>query len=694
MKTLVENPQFQIRFNPDGSALPFIARQLLDPAKLHKVRRQLSPAIPKHLRDDGELNHLRSSFEFYDELSGAHYANWNNRGRPITAEQRWTSDATSIRAEALLRLKGPEKPRGIKVKWKFPLPYLPYSGIGSRYSMWHVWASHLNAPFTNDWGNLVFTHGRCPDIATEIALPAITVYRPDVDLGFTFFLDQEIPWVTRFELDQRQHYLVFEFSHIGVSQEKEASIALRFFCHRGCWRTGLSEIQKRFPKATIPPSSSSRKFEGVMAYTVPGNKKMLRAWRDRMNLKFNEILHFNDFGNYTPKEPWNCRNFWSTHASWRKVDGLTWGKLRDYVRYCKDLGVGAFLYINFADCESRLARKRYPDAIVRNEWGKEMVTWVYPDLRRHCLMMNPDPQFGFSSSILEQAGEIMERLPELDGFHLDQTAYGWIDTAHSDGVTMLNNQPAYNMLLGYRRIGKLFHQLCAENGKLIESNGLIHFQQLEDVDMLMAEGSLSALARYGPICSQRALFFLSTGEKGFQWSLKYGSFPHVSPYEWVPQPGLKIDRKVASLYQAYLPITSLLQGATWVLEPNCLKLPQHEGDENYLGNITGNFFRLTNGDHLVTLLQAPQSVLNTQPTTKEFAVWSAADEAFGRGQDEIRRGFSVALNFKAAESIKTVRLLRPNQSPSNLKWVRKGNRICIAVPELGPFAALQLTSHI
>jgi hypothetical protein len=412
-----------------------------------------------------------------------------------------------------------------------------------------------------------------------------------------------------------------------------------------------------------------------------------------MNLKFNEILHFNDFGNYAPQEPWNCRNFWSPKASWRKVDGLTWSKLRNYIRSCKDLDIGAFLYINFADCESSLARKRYPDAIVRNEWGKEMVTWVYPDLRRHCLMMNPDPQFGFSSAILEQAREIIERLPELDGFHMDQTGYGWIDTAHSDGVTMLDNKPAYNMLRGYRRIGKLFRQLCTENGKLIESNGLIHFQQLEDVDMLMAEGSLPTLARYSPICSQRSLLFLSTGEKGFQWSLKHGSFPHVAPYEWVPKPGLKVDKKITQLYQAYLPITSLLNGATWVLEPNCLKLPRQEGDENYIGNITGNFFHLTNNDYLVTLLQAPQSVLNTQSVTKEFAVWSSADESFGRGQDEIKQGFIVELNFKAAKSIKSIRLLRPNQGPAILTWFRKGNRICITVPELGPFAALQLTSH-
>lgn len=547
---------------------------------------------------------------------------------------------------ARLRLKKGAAERGVRVRWSFPLPYLPERSIGPGYSRWHVWAAHLDAPFPKDCGNLVFTHGRCPDVATEITLPAVTLYQGDIDVGFTFLLDQEVPWITRIELDQRQRLLTFEFSHIGLRAGKSAEIALRFFCHRGCWRSGLAAIQKRFPLATRPLSKRSRDHEGVMAYTIAGDTHGLEVWRKKMGLAFNEILHFDDFGEYVPKEPWNCRNLWSEDAPWRKVDGLTWARLRDYVRRCKDLGIGAFLYINFGDCESRLARKRFADAIMRNEWGREIITWIYPDTRRHCLMMNPDPQFGFSAAILEQAAELLERLPELDGFHLDQNAYGWIDTAHDDGATWLNGRPAYNMLLGYRRAGKLLRELCDRHGKIIESNGLIHFRQLEDVDMVMAEESLAALARYAPICSQRSLLYLATGEQGFQWSLKYGAFPHVSPYEWAPQPNLKIDPKMAAVYRTHLPIASLLRGATWVLEPGCL-----QG--------SGNFFQLRDRSYLVTLLQAESS---------------------------------VTLQFSAAKSIRNVRLLQPGRRPVAVKWSRSGNRLEISIPRTGAVAALHLTT--
>jgi hypothetical protein len=689
----IENSLFKVPFHPDGSALPFVAKSLFNKTERARIRRALAPDAPGRLLNEADLSHLQSSFEIYDERRQQHQSGWKNPGSPIFAKQLWSKDEKTVGTGAHLRLRKSEAPRSARVRWTFPLPYLPYSGVGNRYAMWHVWASHLNAPFTHDWGTLVFTHGRCADVATEIVLPAITVYRADIDLGFTFFLDQEVPWITRIELDQRRHQIAFEFSHVGLTEHTEAKIALRFFCHRGCWRAGLAAIQERFPEATLPLSDRSRKYEGVMAYTVPGNKKILRSWRDKMDLTFNEILHFNDFGNYAPKEPWNCRNFWSPEASWRKADGLTWKKLRDYVRRCKDLEIGSFLYINFADCESKLARRRYADAIMRNEWGREIVTWVYPDRRRHCLMMNPDPQFGFSSEILRQAEEILERVPELDGFHLDQNGYGWIDTAHDDGSTMIDNRPAYNMLLGYRRVGKLFRQLCASKGKLIESNGLIHFRQLEDIDMLMAEGSLATLARYAPICSQRAVLFLATEEKGFQWSLKYGAFPHVSPYEWVPRPDLKIPAKTVEIYQSYLPVASLLKGATWVLEPNCLTLPRQEGDENYLGNITGNLFRLSDGNHLVTLLQAPLSVLNTGAVTRDFALRSSDDESFGRGQDNIQEGFAVEVCFASVTAVKSVRFLSSHREALSLKWARKGNRLRLIVPELGAFGAIHLISE-
>lgn len=690
MPVPVANSQFRIEFDSDGAVRPFRAARLWDEAGRQTTRRQLFPADPSVYPIDSTSNHLRSEFQIFDELAGTCQSGWQPVGRVITAEPQWLAEDDSIGVTVQLHLREDELARSVRVRWSLPMPFLPDTGIGNGASWWQVWAAHLNAPFS-DYGHLVFTHGRSPDVATEVALPAVTVYHKEVDLGFTFFVDQEIPWMTRVELDQRQHLLSFEFSGIGLRPGGDAKIALRFFCHRGCWRPGLAAIQRRFPLATHPLSPESRKYEGVMAYAIPSSEKAMGLWREKMGLRFSEILHFDNFGEYTPEEPWDCRNFWTPETPWRKVDGLTWARLRDYVRACKERGIGAFLYINFCDCESNLAREKYADAIVRNEWGKEIITYVYPDGRRHALMLNPDPRFGFGSAILEQARELIERLPELDGFHFDQSAYGWIDTAHDDGVTMLGNRPAYNMLSGYRRIGKLFRKLCDEHGKLIEANGVINFRQLEDVDMLMAEQSLAALARYGPICSERGLFYLSSGEQGFQWSLKYGSFPHVTPYEWAPQDDMQLDPYAAAIYRAYLPINSLLQGATWVLEPNCLGLPQQQKDENFLGNITGNFYRLVDGSYLVTLLQAPQSVLNTTPSTQQFPHWNNEGASVGLHRDEIRPGFPINLRFAEAPRISSVQLLQPDQAPIPLEWTCKGSELAIRVPQLGAVGAVRLS---
>jgi hypothetical protein len=686
----VGNSQFLVDFGSDGSVYPFRAAPLWDEAGRQTIRRQLFPADPSVYPIDSAQHHPRSEFQVFDELTGNSQSGWNSGSRPIVAEQQWRAEEDSVAAVVQLHLREDEAARSVRVRWTLPFPFLPDPGIGSGASVWQVWTAHLNAPFS-DYGHLVFTHGRTPDVASEIALPAVTLFHKEVDLGFTFFIDQEVPWMTRVELDQRQHLLVFEFSHVGLRPGNSAEIALRFFCHRGCWRDGLAAIQRRFPCATKPLSGNSRKYEGVMAYAIPTSEKAMGLWADKMGLRFSEILHFDNFGEYAPEEPWDCRNFWTESAPWRKIEGLTWARLREYVRACREQGIGAFLYINFTDCESNLAREKYSRAIVRNERGREIITYVYPDGRRHALMMNPDPQFGFGQAILEQAGRILERVPELDGFHFDQSAYGWIDTAHDDGQTMLDNQPAYNMLMGYRRIGKLFRKLCDEHGKLIEANGVINFRQLEDVDMLMAEQSLAALARYGPICSERGLFYLSSGEQGFQWALKYGAFPHVTPYEWAPQDDMALDPLAAAVYQAYLPINSLLRGATWVLEPNCLELPQQQRDENYLGNITGNFYRLADGDYLVTLLQAPQSVLNTMASTRKFTHWNNEGASVGLHREEIRPGFAITLRFADAPRVRAVALLQHDQPPVPVEWRCEGRELAISVPQLGAVGAVRLS---
>ncbi len=674
MKKSLSNSQFSLHFDTEGTVRSFVATSLQ-----RKTRKQ-SPS------DSEELSSPHSTFQIFQEQPAGMQVYREIPEGVCSVAQEWTADKDSMGGVARLTLKKGAAERGVRVRWTFPHPFLPRQEEGTRYSRWKVWAAHLNAPFLNDWGHLVFTHGRCPDVATEIVLPSVTLFNAEADVGFTFLLDQEIPWVTRIELDQRRRLLAFEFFYMGLRVGQTAEIALRIFCHRGCWRPGLAAVQKRFPKAFRPLSKKSRAHEGPMAYTLAGPTEPLKIWRDKMGLAFNEILHFDDFGEYVPSEPWNCRNFWSPEAPWRKVDGLTWNRLRDYVRRCKDLGVGAYIYINFGDCESRLARRKYPEAILRDEWGKEIRTWVYPDKKRYCLMMNPDPQFGFSPAILGQAEELIERLPELDGFHYDQSAYGWIDTAHDDGVTWLGDRPAYNMLRAYRRVGRLFRELCDRHGKIVEANGIINFRQLEDADMLMAETSLSALARYGPLCSQRALIYLATGEQGFQWSLRYGAFPHVAPYEWAPQPNMRIEKKLAALYQAYLPINTMLRGATWVLEPNCLTLPRLQEQENCPGDVIGNFYRLAEGGWLVPLLQPPRSVLDTGAETGTFAHHA------GLPDEEIRNGFPAILRFAAAKSVKKIQLLRPGQKPVAVSWTRKGNALEITVPQMGVCAALHLTA--
>ena len=58
--------------------------------------------------------------------------------------------------------------------------------------------------------------------------------------------------------------------------------------------------------------------------------------------------------------------------------------------------------------------------------------------------MNADPASSFGKHMIMQAREMVEAYPDAAGFFWDVYGRSYMfDFAHDDGITMINNKPAY-----------------------------------------------------------------------------------------------------------------------------------------------------------------------------------------------------------------------------------------------------------
>ena len=221
---------------------------------------------------------------------------------------------------------------------------------------------------------------------------------------------------------------------------------------------------------------------------------------------------------------------------------------------------------------------------LRNHRGQEWTAW--PGTR----MMNSDPALPFGKDIARQIDGIVERYGEMDGIFLDQPCYNFIDTAHHDSMTAIDNQKAY--MCGFNYYPHLEHlstRLHPE--KAIIGNGPYCVGLMKYLDGVMAEGDsyLCDLLQYYTL-GQKPMFFLMYEyddahiELMFQKALLCGagfaSYPSAMPSK--------------DLFDLYMPLLERMYRRRWIFEPDPLTLPV-----GFLGNI----YRSERGSYLIPLIR-------------------------------------------------------------------------------------------
>lgn len=493
------------------------------------------------------------------------------RGAPWLLEESYRLEADALAWEARVTLDtGEDRSCEIRFALPWPQPLYPMNWWAATERM--PSAPHRFAGVSLEYG----------EITAGTLIPALVCYRSDPKLGLTLAMpfDFRTPRF-RFLSGYRDPDLAASFDWLALAPGKPARAKLLLRGGEPDWRPALGWLYERYQEYFEPRSTLIHKLWGGHisgSFDVsPEDARQLIA----LGLKWYEVhAHFPAYGNYHPEG----MESWRSGHERKNAKLITVDLVRRTIRRLHEAGAAALLYMQLSgDGDEKLLDPRFAGDRIRNWHGDLWSAWP------GTLLMNSDPSLAFGRDITRQIDGIVQRYPEMDGVFVDQPGYSFLDTAHDDGLTAVNNRPCYltswNFAPHLEHLSRLLHP-----SKAIIGNGPFAIWQMKYLDGVMAEGSewLNDKLQYYTI-GQKPLFFLEYSanerriERMFQQCLFYGagftSYPAAMPSK--------------DLYDRYLPLLQRLFRRRWVFDPDPLHLPPC---------FKGNLYRSERGTLIASVL--------------------------------------------------------------------------------------------
>ncbi len=303
--------------------------------------------------------------------------------------------------------------------------------------------------------------------------------------------------ITDYPIDQRPHFKIVH-DYLSLREGKETRFSTLISVHTSQWRDALGWYANRY-RAWFEPDPKVRSQEGVYAISGPcdhdrggdlkkAEKRM--AGRAERGVGWMELhSHFPWYGLYV-----NPTDNWEGHH-----DGgpLTYDKVRRYIDLSNKYGIAMHIYYNIIDGQIHYVTKEFPESIVRDEDGK-----IVPAFR-DCYLMNADLSLPFGKHCLDQFKKLLDTYPNNKGVFFD--VYGRhynLDFGHDDGLTMVNNKPAYCLKFAFQRLMEKIDPLMRKKGMVFSCNKPEGIEMMRGIDYIMAdegadEDRLQTMQYYG-----------------------------------------------------------------------------------------------------------------------------------------------------------------------------------------------------
>jgi len=516
------------------------------------------------------------------------------RGAPWLLTEKYSIDGDAVHWQATVTLDAGDFRSccvGYHIPWPQPL-----------WSM-EFWAAKDGMPSApHRFTGLKLEYG---EITSGMLMPAFCSYRADKNAGLLVAMpfDFKTPHFT-VSSGYRDLDLEAAFDWMALAPGKPARTSLLLHATGGNWRPALGWLYERFKEYFEPRSTLISKLWGGHISggcdVAPAQAGIMR----QLGMTWHEVhVHFPAYGNYHPEG----------RAEWRSGHERKWEKMisvemiRRTIATLHKEGIAALPYIQVSgDGDAKLLDPAMYQSRVLDLYGNTFYSDYYD-----ALQLNSDPALPFGKDITRQIDGMVKRYPEIDGVFLDQACYNWLDTAHDDGITAVNNRPCY--MTGFNYFPHLEHlSSLLHPHKVIIGNGPYAIGIMKYIDAFMAEGSgwLCDLLQYYGIGS-KPMFFLEYDtsdariERMFQQCLTYAA-------GFTSYPGA-IGSK--DLFDLYIPLLQRLHHRRWVFDTEPLRLP---------AAFKGNVFRGANGSLFVSVVKG-MTVLPGRPIKGETVFVRTAD---------------------------------------------------------------------
>jgi len=597
-----------------------VGRRLVGLVLLDELRKRefsdlrQTPRIRGFRAGSGE-NSVYASFS--KEFSGAEFI----------VEETYTVFEDHVRWDVRVhKTRGPD--RTLRVIQLVPLPLGSYEG----------WAPVSDAPFSTkpyrpfaiEYGQSV--SGAVGEVRWRTLIPMVVFYSSRTKRAISITHPFEVPavrirflsstsaradfhWNSRKYPPEERPYLQVVNEYLGLRDGKDLRTSLLIASHPANWRPALGWVYSHY-REYFDPDPGFDPWDGVYvtgydlmkdSYTEADLRRMLEGRRRRGARWEEQHGHFPWYGLMIPGpsvRTWMCES--------HRREGYTnsRAKIAAHARRNREFGIGTFIYYNLTEAEHWYAEKEFPESIARDEQGEPIGAYRadrYPDPRA-CLLMNADPSTPFGRHMIAQAKEMVEAYPAIAGFFWDVYGRSYMfDFAHDDGITMVNNKPAYYIGFMYERmmrehIGPLLHGrgMCITANKptsIVYCKGLDGVMAREstpeaEVPPWIAAESFTGLSRHVMILDGLSG---TRAEKLLLNCLRYGMFYSdigTVGKDRKPLPRERVEAN-AALAARYLPFIQRFRGKKWIFYPRALELPRYTG---------GNIFRLRDGSVMVTMV--------------------------------------------------------------------------------------------
>jgi hypothetical protein len=418
--------------------------------------------------------------------------------------------------------------------------------------------------------------------------------------------------ITQYAIQERPHFKVVN-DYLSLREGKETRFSLLISGHKSQWREALGWYARRYSD-WFQPDPKVRSQEGVYSITVPWDKnddeslaEPRVAGRAKRGVKWMELHgHFPWYGLYIhPTAEWQ--------GDWGP---MSYDKVRRYIDLVNKYGIAVHIYYNVIDGKIDYVNEKFPESIARDEDGK--IIRAYQD----CHLMNADPATPFGRHCLQQFDKLLETYPNIAGIFFD--VYGRhydLDFGHDDGLTMVNNKPAYCLKVAFLRLMEKIDPIARQKGMVFSANKPEGIELLRGIDYIMAdEGSdedrLGAMQYYGLF---KPIIILDGGiatraEEDFKKCLRLGMiYNDIDPEREMKEKSAtpELRQKAAKALETYAPLFRFLIGRTWVLVGDPVTLPD---------GLRGNIFQQPNKDYIVTMVSDDRSIFDDLSPRKNVKI--------------------------------------------------------------------------